>query len=85
MRDLGAHLSLAARRTGKTVSDRLRRALPMVDGLATMPITVAQKANVAKSKCLAAALYGVEATPVAKAPLPGPSHQAGSVAEQRGC
>eukprot|EP00969_Alexandrium_andersonii_P038162 1672642-Alexandrium_andersonii.AAC.1 len=34
-----------------------------------MPVPVARKCAVAKSKCLAAALYGVEATPVAKGPL----------------
>ncbi len=60
-RDIGTHLNLTQANNGKTLSDRIQKAIQMAKRLRWIPITNKQKEHIILSNVLPAGLYGVEA------------------------
>ena len=61
-RDLGSHLNTTHRTISTTLTNRILQATKCVNTLRHIPITIAKKATIIYTKCLALALYGCEAS-----------------------
>eukprot|EP00969_Alexandrium_andersonii_P102035 4503941-Alexandrium_andersonii.AAC.1 len=65
MRDLGAHVNLARRAVGTTLSTRMCKATKVAVSAGAFPIGPAMRLAVVKTKVLPLGVYGAESTPVA--------------------
>ena len=71
VRDLGGHLSVAARATGATLTMRLQRGAKVTRSFRWLPTPYSEKAQMVRGKAMPLALYGCEAVPCAECALNG--------------